>query len=98
MENKEYTFKGMVINGFLMLFINIAVLILSIVGIVYSIIQLDESNGACGGWLLGGSILLLIANILMWCGLMMLEPNEAKVTHMVWKIQRYLRTDRLLLD
>ena len=80
MKNKEYTFKGMVINGFLMLFINIAVLILSIVGIVYSIIQLDESNGACGGWLLGGSILLLIANILMWCGLMMLEPNEAKVT------------------
>ena len=80
MENKEYTFNGMVMNGFLMLFINLAVLILSIVGIVYSIIQLDESNGACGGWLLGGSILLLIANILMWCGLMMLEPNEAKVT------------------
>ena len=80
MENKEYTFKGMVMNGFLMLFINLAVLILSIVGIVFSIIQLDESNGACGGWLLGGSILLLIVNILMWCGLMMLEPNEAKVT------------------
>lgn len=80
MENKEYTFKGMVMNGFLMLFINLAVLILSIVGIVYSIIQLDESNGACGGWLLGGSILLLIVNIMMWCGLMMLEPNEAKVT------------------
>ena len=80
MENKEYTFKGMVMNGFLMLFINLAVLILSIVGIVFSIIQLDESNGACGGWLLGGSILLLIVNLLMWCGLMMLEPNEAKVT------------------
>ena len=80
MENKEYTFKGMVTNGFLMLFINLAVLILSIVGIVFSIIQLDESNGACGGWLLGGSILLLIVNIMMWCGLMMLEPNEAKVT------------------
>ena len=80
MENKEYTFKGMVTNGFLMLFINIAVLILSIVGFVYSVIQLDESNGACGGWLLGGSILLFIVNILMWCGFMMLEPNEAKVT------------------
>lgn len=80
MENKEYTFKGMVINGFLMLFVNLAVLILSILGIVYSIIQLDGSNGACGGWLLGGSILLLIVNIIMWCGLMMLEPNEAKVT------------------
>ena len=80
MENKEYTFKGMVMNGFLMLFVNLAVLILSILGIVYSIIQLDGSNGACGGWLLGGSILLLIVNIIMWCGLMMLEPNEAKVT------------------
>ena len=80
MENKEYTFKGMVINGFLMLFVNLAVLILSIVGIVFSIIQLDESNGACGGWLLGGCILLLLINIIMWCGLMMLEPNEAKVT------------------
>ena len=80
MENKEYTFKGMVMNGFLMLFVNLAVLILSIVGIVFSIIQLDESNGACGGWLLGGCILLLLINILMWCGLMMLEPNEAKVT------------------
>ncbi len=70
----------MVMNGFLMLFVNLAVLILSIVGIVYSIIQLDESNGTCGGWLLGGCILLLIINIMMWCGLMMLEPNEAKVT------------------
>ena len=80
MDNKEYTFKGMVMNGFLMLFVNLAVLILSIVGIVFSIIQLDESNGACGGWLLGGCILLLLINIFMWCGLMMLEPNEAKVT------------------
>ena len=80
MENKEYTFKGMVMNGFLMLFINIAVLVLSIVGIVYSIILLDESNGDCGGWLLGCSLLLLIVNIIMWFGLMMLEPNEAKVT------------------
>ena len=80
MENKEYTFKGTVMNGFLMLFVNLAILILSIVGIVFSIIRLDESNGTCGGWLLGGCILLLLINIIMWCGLMMLEPNEAKVT------------------
>ena len=80
MENKEYTFKGMVMNGFLILFVNLAVLILSIVGIVFSIIQLDESHGACGGWMLGGCILLILINIIMWCGLMMLEPNEAKVT------------------
>jgi len=80
MENKEFAFKGMVMNGFLMLFVNFIVLVLSIVGIVYGIIQLDATNGTCGGWLLGGSILLLIINIIMWCGLMMLEPNEAKVT------------------
>ena len=80
MENKEFAFKGMVMNGFLMLFVNFIVLVLSIIGIVYGIIQLDATNGACGGWLLGGSILLLIINIIMWCGLMMLEPNEAKVT------------------
>ncbi len=79
MENKEYSFKGTVLNGFLMLFVNFAVLVLSIVGIVYAIIQLDGSDGAQGGWLLGGSILLLIANVIMWCGLNQLEPNEAKV-------------------
>ena len=68
MENKEYTFKGTVMNGFLMLFVNLAILILSIVGIVFSIIRLDESNGTCGGWLLGGCILLLLINIIMWFG------------------------------
>ena len=80
MENKEYAFKGMVMNGFLMLFINFAVTVLSIVGIIYSIIQLDSSEGRQGGWLLGGCLLLLIINIIMWFGHMMLEPNEAKVT------------------
>ena len=80
MDNKEYTFKGTVMNGFLMLFVNISVLILALAGIVYSIILLDGSNGADGGWLLGGSILLIAINIIMWFGLMMLEPNEANVT------------------
>ena len=78
MENKEYAFNGMVMNGFLMLFVNIAILILSIVGIVLSIIDLDNSDGAYGGWMLGGSLLLLVANIVTWCGFMMLEPNEAR--------------------
>ena len=78
MENKECKFNGLVMNGFLMLFVNLAVLILSIVGIVFSIIDLDGSDGACGGWMLGGSLLLLVVNIIMWCGFMMLEPNEAR--------------------
>ena len=66
-------------NGFLMLFVNFLILVLSIVTIVFSIILLDESNGSDGGWLLGGAILLLVVNIMMWCGHMMLEPNEARV-------------------
>ena len=79
MENKEFTFKGVVMNGFMMLFFNIFVLALSIFLMVQSIIQLDGSDGNQGGWLLGGSILLLVINIIMWCGFMMLEPNEARV-------------------
>jgi len=79
MENKEYVFKGTVINGFVMLFITIALFIAAIVGIVFGIIQLDESDGGCGGRLLGGSILLLIADIVCMCSFMQLEPNEAKV-------------------
>ena len=80
METKEFEFKRTVANGFLMLFVNLAVLVLSIVGIVKSIIMLDATNGSSGGWLLGGCILLLVVNIIIWCGLMLLEPNEARVT------------------
>ena len=80
MENQEFKFKGMVANGFLMLFVNFAILALSIYGIIESIILLDGSDGAQGGWLLGGSLVLLVVNIIMWCGLLQLEPNEARVT------------------
>ena len=80
METKEYSFNGIVISGFLMLFVNFALLILSIAGIIGSIILLDNSDGARGGWELGGCGLLLLINIIMWCGLLQLEPNEARVT------------------
>ena len=79
MEKKEFEFKGTVLNGFLMLFVNLGLLILSIVGIVYSIILLNDSDGSEGGWLLGGSILLLVVDSIMWSGQNLLEPNEAKV-------------------
>ena len=80
METKEFMFKGSVMNGFLMLFVNLAVLILTIVGIVQSIIMLDATGGSQGGWLLGLCGLMVIVNIIMWCGHMQLEPNEARVT------------------
>ena len=80
METKEYSFSGIVLNGFLMLFVNLAILVLSIYGVVESIIMLDATDGGSGGWLLGGSFALLVVNIIIWCGFMQLEPNEARVT------------------
>ena len=79
METKEFKFNGTVWNGFLMLFLVLTLLVVSIVGIVYAIIQLEGSDGSCGGWLLGGSLLLLVADIVMMCSFLRLEPNEARV-------------------
>ena len=79
-RSEEFAFRGSVFNGFLMLFVNFLVLVLAIVGIVYSIILLDGGNNSCGGWLLGGSLLLIVINLIMWFGHLMLEPNEARVT------------------
>ena len=72
METKEFEFKGMVFNGFLMLFVNLLLTIVSMTGIVLSFLQFS-------GWSLGFFILLLIAVIIMWCGHLQLEPNEARV-------------------
>ena len=82
METKEFKFKGSVLNGFLMLFVTLALCVAALAGIVYGVIQLDNTNGACGGWLLGGSVLLLIADIVCMCSFIQLEPNEARV--MTW--------------
>ena len=79
METKELEFKGKVLNGFLMLFATLALLVATTVGIVYAIIMIDADNITCGAWLLGVSLILLIANIVCMCGFMQLEPNEARV-------------------
>ena len=85
MEMKEKDFVGTVQNGFLFLFINLVLTLASTAGIIYGIALLviaDEHHtpAAPGGWLLGLSVVLLIIAIIMWCGMMMLEPNEARVT------------------
>ena len=82
-------------NGFLMLFVNLAVLVLSIVGVVKGIIQLDATGGAQGGWLLGGSALMIVVNIIMWCGLMQLERACGNV---VRQVCRHVCKGGLLLD
>lgn len=62
-----------------MLFVTIALTILSIIGIIYGIIFLDGGvNG--GGWLLGISVVLLVSTFITMSGLFQLEPNEAKIT------------------
>ena len=79
METKEFQFKGTVLNGFLMLFVTIALTILSIIGIIYGIIFLDGGEYG-GGWLLGISVVLLVSTFITMSGLFQLEPNEAKIT------------------
>ena len=76
MENKEFTFKGMTVNGFLMLFVNLFLTILSIALIVLGVNIGESAQGITVG--VGGGVLLLVA-IIMWCGMMQLEPNEARV-------------------
>ena len=76
METKEKKFDGTVLNGFLMLFVSLAMLILSLMGAVYGIIVLDEGGN---GWTLVGSIILLFISITCLCGFLLLEPNEARV-------------------
>lgn len=76
MENKEFTFKGTTLNGFLMLFVNLFLTLASIALIVLGINIGDSAcgitPGVCGG-------LLAIVALIMWCGMMQLEPNEARV-------------------
>ncbi len=81
METKEKDFSRTVLNGFLFLFINLILTLASIAGIIYGIMLLSDDlmPAAPGGWMLAGSLLLLIITLILWSGLMMLEPNEARV-------------------
>jgi regulator of protease activity HflC (stomatin/prohibitin superfamily) len=79
METKEFEFKGAVLNGFLMFFVNLAMFVASIILIIMAIN--NEGDGAAIGFLeLGFGFALLVASIICACGYMMLEPNVAKVT------------------
>ena len=73
METKEKVFSGTVLNGFLMLFVNIALTLGSIALFVKGIFTLG------GGWLMVLAALVLFVSLFLWAGFMMLEPNEARV-------------------
>ena len=81
METNEFNFRGVTVNGFLMLFVVILLPILAIWGIYQSILLFDMPNaGALPTVLLIVSILLLICTLIILGGFLMLEPNTARVT------------------
>jgi len=72
MENKEFEFKGLRINGFLMLFVIIAVLAWAIFGFT------ECTEGQPVSLIISG-IVLIVLDIILCIGFRMLEPNEAMV-------------------
>ena len=81
METKEFNFKGVTLNGFLMLFVAIVLPIFAIWCIYESIMILDEGSIRWLGFtLLTAGIVSAICCLLILCGFLMLEPNTARVT------------------
>jgi regulator of protease activity HflC (stomatin/prohibitin superfamily) len=75
MDNKEFSFKGFTANGFLMLILDIIYLILCGCLFAYAV-SFDDITG---GVIVGLAILLIITGLFGFKGLLMLEPNEARV-------------------
>ena len=72
MENKEFTYNGTTLNGFGMLFLNLA---FTIGAIVLFVLAIEQES-----WQMGvGCAALLILSSVLWAGFMMLEPGEARV-------------------
>lgn len=75
MENQEFTFKGKTLNGFSMLFLDILLTIVSLGSIIWGCILENETGLA----LIAAGGVLLLFTLIMWCGFVQIEPNEARV-------------------
>ena len=73
MENKEFQFGGTVVNGFLMLFLNIVLQLASLAVAISGML-----NGPL--WIIIPGVLLCLVSLICWAGFLMLEPNTARVT------------------
>ncbi len=71
MENKEFTFKGMKVNGFVMLFVFLAIFALGVFLIVAGV---DSSDG-----LIGAGVSVCVTDLILLMGFVQIEPNEARV-------------------
>ena len=78
MENKNFEYKGWKINGFVAIFLLLAMMAGSIAMIVLNIIGF-ENDTMQTGWLMIGGIVLLILSLCCIGGFILLEPNEARV-------------------
>ena len=74
MNNKNFTYSGWKLNGFLALLINLA-----LVGVAIWLFVELVNREEFGGLLFAGVWVAVIAAIIMACGYKMLEPNEARV-------------------
>ena len=81
MESKEFNFKGLTVNGFLMLFVALVLPVLAIWCVYKSILLFDMPNHDwLAGTLLALGIVMAVCELLILCGFLMLEPNTARVT------------------
>ena len=72
--NKNFTYSGWKLNGFVALLLNLA-----LVGVaIWLFVELINAEDSFA-WLFAGVWVVVIAAIIMACGYMMLEPNEARV-------------------
>ena len=71
MENNEFTFKGMKVNGFVMLFVFLAIFAL---GVFLISAGVDSSDG-----LIGAGVSLCVTDLILLMGFVQVEPNEARV-------------------
>ena len=79
METKEYEFNGVAVNGFLMIFINLAVLVFGVIELFRAMNLVSHHNVAVGGWLFFFAVVVLVIGVVICRGYIQLEPNEAKV-------------------
>lgn len=77
MENKEFAFKGKTLNGFLVLFANLAFTVLAAALLVWGFMRIDDAW--LGGLLLTLGLLLIVCTLVVWAGFVQVEPNEARV-------------------
>lgn len=71
MESKEFEFKGLVINGFAMVFVILLITVMSIVSFF-----MNDYMGAAA--YVTGAVGLVLT-LFLWPGIIQLEPNEARV-------------------